>query len=77
MPEFDLNTITASMGSQLDKVQGTLSTANQALQANPNDMKATLSLQTAMNTWTNMIALQSSLVKSVGDAFRGIIQKMP
>ena len=77
MSTFNIDTVSTRFGSVVDTAQTKLENAGQAVQANPSDAKAMLDYTMAMNTWSNMVNLQSTLVKTIGDTFRGIVQKMP
>lgn len=74
---FDFNTITSPIGNQVQTAQTTMAGAAESLKANPNDIAAQQKLLQATNNWSNMCNLQSALIKAMGDAIRGIIQKMP
>ncbi|MEI6986578.1 MAG: EscF/YscF/HrpA family type III secretion system needle major subunit [Rhodospirillaceae bacterium] len=77
MTGLDMNSLSKGFGTQIDKAQGDMSAASAAMAQNPNDAKAMLDLQTASNAQSNLIGLYSTMIKTAGDAIRGIIQKMP
>ena len=77
MSTFDIGYINRSINTQVSAAEGRLVEASDQAEANPSDVNAMLRMQQEMNMWSNMVNLQSTLVKTLGDTFRGIVQKMP
>ena len=74
MPGLDFDSITTAVGG---KVQQRQDDVQSIMQGGNLDNPANLAkLQMAVSKWTAMQQLQSSITKELGDALKGIIQKM-
>ncbi|HLO78027.1 MAG TPA: EscF/YscF/HrpA family type III secretion system needle major subunit [Magnetospirillum sp.] len=67
--------------SQLSNTLGTTVTAKQQEletfigSMDPTDTSSLIKLQQMQQEWTMLIQLQSTLIKDIGDALKGIVQK--
>lgn len=67
------DTINNTIGQVLKARQDELATFTSTM--NPNSTSDLLKMQQMMQEWTMLTQLQSTLVKDIGDALKGIIQK--
>lgn len=71
---FDFGNINNTMGNAANALETQLQDFSTTM--NPNSTADMLKMQQMMQEWSLATSLQSSTVKSLGDALRGIIQKM-
>ncbi len=70
---FDFDTISNNLGKNADALDDQIRDFSK--QMNPNSQKDMLKLQSLMQKWTISVNLESTMVKSVSDAVKTIIQK--
>jgi type III secretion apparatus needle protein len=70
----DLNTISQTLGNNTAAATSTLKEAmTKAASGKPEDL---VNMQMALQKWTMMNQLQSTMVQQLGECCKGIIQKM-
>jgi type III secretion apparatus needle protein len=70
----DLNTISDTLGKNTSQATDTLKEAmTKASSGKPEDL---VNMQMALQKWTMMNQLQSSMIQQLGECCKGIIQKM-
>jgi type III secretion apparatus needle protein len=70
----DLNTISQTLGNNTATAASNLKDAmTKAASGKPEDL---VSMQMALQKWTMMNQLQSTMVQQLGECCKGIIQKM-
>jgi type III secretion protein F len=71
---LDLNTIGSALGKNTTTQQSNLEDVMKNLDPNkPEDM---VKMQMAMQKWQMALSMQSTMIQSLGDAVKGIVQKM-
>ncbi len=70
------DSISTILGTTSQRVEATLQTKISEIGASPNPSSADmLSLQQQLQQWSMFTQIQSTLVKDLGDALKGVIQK--
>ena len=69
---ISMDSVTTTLQPFMDKTEADLRTLLQTGGTSTNDM---LAMQQAVTKWTFVIQLQTTIIKEVGDAMKGIIQK--
>ena len=72
MAGFSFDNVTATMQPFMDKTETNLRTVLEKGGDTTQDM---LAMQQAVTKWTLTVQMQTTIVKEVGDAMKGIIQK--
>jgi type III secretion protein F len=72
MAGFSFDNVTATMQPFMDKTETNLRTVLDKGGDTTQDM---LAMQQAVTKWTLTVQMQTTIVKEVGDAMKGIIQK--
>lgn len=72
MAGFSFDNVTATMQPFIDKTETNLRTVLDKGGDTTQDM---LAMQQAVTKWTLTVQMQTTIVKEVGDAMKGIIQK--
>lgn len=71
---IDLNSISQSLGNNTAAAAGNLKEAmTKAASGKPEDLT---NMQMALQKWTMMNSLQSTMIQQLGECCKGIIQKM-
>jgi type III secretion protein F len=65
--------IQQSIGSQVAKADSEMQTFSQTM--DPTSTADMLKMQQKMQEWNMVVSLQSTIIKDIGDALKGIIQK--
>ncbi|MGI4860219.1 MAG: EscF/YscF/HrpA family type III secretion system needle major subunit, partial [Janthinobacterium lividum] len=68
------DSVTASMTSSLSSAESNINTLLSTA-GNSTSTTDLLALQTAIQKWTLISSVQSTLIKDLGDSLKGIIQK--
>jgi type III secretion protein F len=72
MAGFSFDNVTATMQPFIDKTETNLRTV---LEKGGDSTQDLLAMQQAVTKWTLTVQMQTTIVKEVGDAMKGIIQK--
>ncbi len=70
---FDFNSISNNLGRNADALDNQIRDFSKTM--NPNSQQDMLKLQSMMQKWTIAVNLESTMVKSVSDAVKSVIQK--
>lgn len=72
----DFNTTGKSMDAAMKTAGEAIANKAKAMDGGNMNEQDLLNMQMDMQKWSLMVNLQSSIVKTMGDTMRGIIQKM-
>lgn len=72
MAGFSFDNVTTTMQPFMDKTETNLRTV---LEKGGDSTQDLLAMQQAVTKWTLTVQMQTTIVKEVGDAMKGIIQK--
>ena len=75
MSGISFNQMNASIGKGVDTMETEFAAAANKMKENPTSTAAMMEMQQKMQQWSVMVNLQSTVIKEVGDALKGIIQK--
>jgi len=70
---FDFNSISDNLGRNADALDSQIRDFSKTM--NPNSQQDMLKLQSMMQKWTIAVNLESTMVKSVSDVVKSVIQK--
>lgn len=74
---FTLDSVTTQLGNALQPEEMNLNAELQQLQSNPNPSQQDLVIfQATMQIWTNLIQMESSIVKVYGDTMKQVVTNM-
>jgi type III secretion protein F len=71
---FDYDSVTNTIGTGVAKVEGDVTSLESSM--DPNSAADLIKMQMAMQKWSVVIGLESGLVKTIGDALKGLVQKI-
>ena len=71
---FNYDTIGQTMGNRTSQLETELSDFSANM--NPNDAGDMIKMQSMLQKWSIGVSLETTNIKVLGDALRGIIQKM-
>ena len=71
---FDYDSVTNTIGAGVAKVEGDVTSLESSM--DPNSAADLIKMQMAMQKWSVVIGLESGLVKTIGDALKGLVQKI-
>lgn len=71
---FNYDSVTSTIGAGVSKVESDVTSLESSM--DPNSAGDLIKMQMAMQKWSVVIGLESGLAKTIGDALKGLVQKI-